>query len=177
MPATIDITETQIMTALRGFLMSILTPDIEVIRAQGNKIAMPVGEFVVLTPITITGLSTNVVDYNRTNGQRLDRRASQIRVQIDCFGASAMEMAEKIFILSRSEVGCDYFLSAGIDMQPLYSDDPKQTSMVNGERQYENRWTLEFYAQVNPTVTTPQDFAEELHFGATGIKEVDRTFH
>lgn len=173
MLTTLNITDDSILTALRGFLLSILPSEVEVIRAQGNKVAMPIGEFVVMTPINMTGLSTNVVDYDRANHTRKDKRSSQVRIQIDCFGDSAFEMATKIFILSRNEVGCDYFLSSGIDMQPLYADDPKQTNLINGEKQYENRWTLEFYAQVNPVVTTPQDFAEVLH---VGIKEVDTTY-
>ncbi|MEC5859947.1 hypothetical protein QAA66_001505 [Enterobacter asburiae] len=37
--------------------------------------------------------------------------------------------------------------------------------MINGEQQYEGRWTMEFIGQFNPSVTTRQDFMDSITVG------------
>jgi hypothetical protein len=56
-----SITETNLMTALRGFILSVV--DCEVIRTQVNRVAMPVGDFIALTALSGIPLSTNVTTY------------------------------------------------------------------------------------------------------------------
>ena len=58
-------------------------------------------------------------------------------------------------------------------MQPLYASDPKQTTLINAEQQYNNRWTMDFFAQFNPVVQVPQDFAAALQ---VDLAEVDEHF-
>ena len=61
---TLSITEAQILTVLRSFLLSVLPPGVEIIRAQINRVPEPIGqEFVVMTPLLRSRLSTNVDDY------------------------------------------------------------------------------------------------------------------
>lgn len=57
---TLDLTEADMMTALRGFLLRVLPAGVEVVKGQGNRVAEPKCEnFVVMTPILRTRLATN----------------------------------------------------------------------------------------------------------------------
>lgn len=63
MPATLDITESQTMTALRGLVLAAL-PAMEVVQAQINRVAEPGGlNFVDFNSILRERLDTNVHDY------------------------------------------------------------------------------------------------------------------
>jgi hypothetical protein len=64
MSASLSLTESQTLTALRSFLLSVLPADIEVIQGQDNRVAEPVSsDFVTMTPILRSRLSTNVDTY------------------------------------------------------------------------------------------------------------------
>src|SRR6185437_8444727 len=52
--------------------------------------------------------------------------------------------------------------ASGVDMQPLYAEEPRNLTMINAENQYEPRWSFDFIAQFNPVVSTPLDFAVAL---------------
>ncbi|HEV2540196.1 MAG TPA: hypothetical protein VGU03_10865 [Frateuria sp.] len=163
MTATISITESALLTALRAFLLGIVAG--EVIRAQGNRAAMPVGDFCTMTPLFVTGLSTNRVTYTDPGsnpGTGNNGRSSRWDCQLDFYGPSAADHAATVATLIRTDYACEQFAASGVDMQPLYAGEPKQTTLINAEQQFENRWTVEFSAQFNPVVSTPQDFAAAL---------------
>lgn len=62
MPAALSLSEDVILAALRTFLLGILPPGTEVVRAQANRVPEPEGDnFVVMTPVLRQRLSTNVV--------------------------------------------------------------------------------------------------------------------
>jgi hypothetical protein len=64
MPVSISPTQSEVQTALRSFLLSILPDGTEVIEGQDNDVAEPIGpDFVVMTPILRNRLSTNIDDY------------------------------------------------------------------------------------------------------------------
>lgn len=174
MSATISITETQLLTALRAFLLTLVNA--EVIRSQQNRVAMPTGDFVVMTPLFTTGLSTDLTAYqpgSSNPGVESHSRATQWNVQLDCYGPSASDNANLIATMIRTDYACQQFLASGIDIQPLYAGEPKQSTMINAEQQFENRWTVDFVAQYNPVVKMPQDFANTLTIIPA---EVDVTF-
>ena len=61
---TISLTESQVNTALRSFLVSVLPSTMEVIRGQLNRVAEPQGnDFAVFWPLNRTRLSTNANSY------------------------------------------------------------------------------------------------------------------
>jgi hypothetical protein len=76
-----SITETQVFTALRAFILTIV--DCEVIRLPVNRASMPVGEFIGMSPLLNAPLSTNVASYTPT--EKNVERSSQISIQIDCY--------------------------------------------------------------------------------------------
>jgi hypothetical protein len=64
MPALIDLTEFAVMTEMRDFLVGILPASVQVIKAQNNRTASPLGDYVVMTPIRRERLSTNIDTYD-----------------------------------------------------------------------------------------------------------------
>ena len=132
---------------------------------------MPNGPFVMMSPVSDVQLSTNVIAYAATT--KSIKRASQFTIQIDCYGAGSGDRATALSTLLRDQYGIDQFAASGIDAQPLYASDANQMPLVDGEQQYEERWTFSAVLQFNPVMTTPQDTATAL---AVGIKEVERTY-
>jgi hypothetical protein len=62
--ATISVTESDVLTALRSFLLNILPAGVDVIKAQVNRVPEPAGEdFVVMTPMSQDRLGTNETMY------------------------------------------------------------------------------------------------------------------
>ena len=62
MPALIDLTETAILTAVRGLLLEVLEDGTDCIRAQVNRVPQPISaDFVVMTPLRRERLATNIV--------------------------------------------------------------------------------------------------------------------
>lgn len=67
MAAALSLTETQILTVLRAFLLDILPTGTAVVRAQTNRVPEPIGtNFVVMTPFMRRRLATNEDSYNDT---------------------------------------------------------------------------------------------------------------
>ena len=170
MTATLDITELQLRIALQAFLMDVtgLTID-KVMAGQQNLVAMPLDDFIIFTPMKQIGLSTNRVTYGDNGvygeGKQLNQRSTQWPCQIDCYGEGAADNASIISTLIRTDFACEWFRQNGNVLIPLYCSDPHQTTMINGEQQYEGRWTLDFNGQYNPSVTTRQDFMDNIQVG------------
>lgn len=172
MSATIDITQAQLLTALRTFLLGIYSG--EVIRSQDNRVPMPTGPFCTMTPLFLTGLSSSSSTYTDPGagtGTENNQRSTQWRVQLDFYGVGSGDAAATVAALVRTSYACDQMAASG--MQPLYAGEPKQNPLITAEQQYENRWTVDFIAQFNPIVQTPMQFASSL---AVGVADVDVTF-
>ncbi|NBD02179.1 LIC_12616 family protein [Burkholderia thailandensis] len=166
MPVTISITESQVFTALRSFLLGILPAGVEVVKAQGNGVGEPVGgDFVVMNSIASPRIATNVEGYTDpgTNpGTRNSMQAIEARLQLDVHGPNSGDNAAIISTLFRSEYACIQFATVNPDIQPLYCEIPRQMPFINGENQFEQRWIIELALQYNPITQTPQDFADEV---------------
>ncbi|MDE9552784.1 phage neck terminator protein [Xenorhabdus bovienii] len=162
---TISVTERDLYKALGDFLRG-LFPDVEIERAQQNNNPMPLGDFIVMTPLFSSGLSTSVVNYTRPEsagtGQQHISRTTEWRCQLDFYGDSAESNALLVATVIRSEFACEQFQELGGTITPLHTSDPRQLSIINGEQQWENRWTLDFVAQINPIVTAPQTFFDSV---------------
>lgn len=174
MPASVSITETQALTVLRSFVLSLVDLDGDhVIRGLQNRSAMPSGDFIVMTPLLNAPLATNVETYTPPSSIANNERSTQLRVQIDCYGALAMDRANLLSMMVRSEYACQQFAASGLDMQPLYATDAAQRPFVSGEAQYIERWGFDAVMQINPVVSVPQQFADSLQ---AGLIDVDVEF-
>ena len=148
MSASLTLTQDQIMTALRGFLLSVLPPGTEVIRGLGNGVPMPLGGFVAMTHIAQVRLATNHDTGTWDDPARL-QPVEQL-IQIDCYGPDSSGWAALLSTLLRDRVGCDAF-PAG--MAPLYCDDPRQMVLEDAEQNYTERWMVQLHLQTNIGVT------------------------
>jgi hypothetical protein len=166
---TVSITESNVLAALRTFILSLVS--CEVIKGLGNRVAMPASDFIAMTPVIAPPLATNVSTFSDAPGagtQNIER-STQYMVQIDCYGATAGDRATLISTLLRSEYACNSFAASGFDIQPLYAEDPKQMPIVDGEAQFEERWTFNAVLQMNPVISVPQDFAAALNVGLVNV--------
>lgn len=168
--ATISVTESALLLALRAFLIGIYAG--EVIKSQDNRVPMPTGSFCTMTPLFLTGLSTyrpTYTDPGSNPGTQAIERGTQWRVQLDFYGDDAADSAAIVAQLVRTPYACEQLAASG--MQPLYASEPKQNPLINAEQQYNNRWTVDFFAQFNPVVQVPQDFAAALQIDLVEIDE------
>jgi hypothetical protein len=167
-------TETQAITALRGFLLGVLSLGVEVIRAEINRVPEPRSpDFAILTPTERMRLSTNVITY--TDGYpgspsvRTVMQPTQITVQIDVHGPASADNAQIITTLLRDDYACQIFAASGYDIAPLYTSEPHQIPFFNGEQQVEFRWIIDAVLQTNTKITMPQDFAASTNIGLIDV--------
>jgi len=95
---------------------------------------------------------------------------TQVTVQLDVHGPSSADNAQVITTLFRDQYASQMFYQSGFDMAPLYTSDPRQSPFMNGEQQYEDRWTIDLVLQANPVLSVPLQFAVEL--GPVALNEI-----
>lgn len=134
----------------------------QVVAGQDNLVAQPTGQYVVLQTLYTRPFSTNSETYDATGGTTTNSRSMEWCCQVDVYGPQAGDRADLLALLVKTNYAANQFAQSGIDMAPLYATDPRQTTMVNAEEQYEDRYTFEFHAHYNPTVSTPEQFADVL---------------
>jgi len=161
MPATINLTESDLFIIVRSFLMDVLGTD-QILRTQGNRVPKVTTDCVYMTPIVMPYLSTSRTDYTDTGSDqtRSDSRTINWTIQLDCYGSQAMEWANTIATIMRTEYAAD--LLAGTGVTPLYADDPRQASFISAEEQWNDRWMVDIHVQPDIIITTPQQFADQL---------------
>lgn len=159
-----NITESDVMDALRAFLLSLaLTGNPEVVQGQANRVPEPAApDFIVFTPTARRRLETNIETWDTAAPpvELAAGRATEISVQLDIHGPNGSDNAQVIATLWRSDYGC-----RAIDpaiFQPLFATDGHQMPFINGERQYENRWVMTVVLQANPIVSTTAQFADSV---------------
>lgn len=169
---TPSITDTQVVTALRTFILGIVS--CEVIREQVNRVAMPAGDFVALNLVAAKPLATNTDTYDTTQSTKSVLRPTQVTIQVDCYGATAGENAQAIASLLRDDYAVQSFIASGYDVAPLYAGDAQQMPLITGEEQYLQRWTFKAELQYNPILVVPQQF--ETVAPVVNLIEVDSTY-
>jgi hypothetical protein len=176
MSVTIDITESQLMQWLGNFLTAVLPAGVAVVQGQQNRVPMPNGDFVQMTTVVMPKLATSVSSWQDPGfnpGVEKNQTSTRWDVQLDFYGPSAQQYSSVVSGLVRTDYACRYFEDNGYSMSPLYADEPRNTAMINAEKQYQSRWTLQASFQFNPTITTPLDFTASLE---VELVEVDTTY-
>lgn len=156
-----SITEAQVTAAVRGFLLANLPAGVQVFKGQANLVVEPtVNDFVVMTPARRSRLATTVDTVDQIGGFNAHMEMMQIDMQLDFHGETSTDNAAVIQILWRDEYAYNFLNPLGIS--PLYCDDGQQMPFINAESQYEDRWTMTATMQINPVVSTTQQFADTL---------------
>lgn len=154
---TASITVDEVIDALANFLQP-LCGNAQIVRAQVNRVPMPLNPCVVLTELLQVDLSTpEAGNWTPTSGDLTV--PTRLDVQIDFYDGGASEFCKAVKGVFRSVYAVSMF-PAGIT--PLYCSDGVQASLVTGEQQYESRWTITASLQYNASVTVPMQSAEEL---------------
>jgi len=169
-----SILETDVFTALRAFLLLILPSGTEVVQAQDNQVSMPSGAFVAMTPAGQKRFNTNInnnwVPGSSNPGSADVESHIKYDMQLDFYGALSSDWANVTQVLFRDNFGVENFPA---NIVPLYTNDPMQMPLIDGEEQYEQRWKLTVSMQYNPVITVTQDFAATID---VTLAEVDQTF-
>ena len=156
-----SITIDNVISALGAFIQPFVGMSTPIIRAQVNRVNMPVGPFVQIRELRQTGLDTptQLQNSNPSIQQASIGRSITMQVQIDFYGPSAGEWATAIETVFRSPYAPDQFPSG---MAPLDCSDASQGPLITGEEQYEYRWVLTASVEYNPVVVVPQQSATQL---------------
>jgi hypothetical protein len=156
-----SVTQTQIQTLLRAYLLGILPSGIEVVIGQENRVSEPDADnFVIMWPTLRKRLATTLVTWNRTDPLLTSTESVRVDIQLDFHGADSTDNAQVFAALFWSPYATQFY--AGSGMQPNYCSDGNQAPFINGEQQYEDRWTLTATFDANMSVQTPQQFANEI---------------
>lgn len=166
MSATVSVTETEVLTALRAFLLLCVPDGTEVIRGVQNRVPQPAGPFVLMTPLNQVNPMVPWSAYDRTVGTRNFQTMVKAGMQIDCFGPLSGDWAATIVTLFRSEYAVSNLAPT---CAPLYCEDPVQSPFEGGEMQQDERWTFTAILQYNPVVTVTQDFATAANVGLINV--------
>lgn len=162
--ATLLHSEDAVFDALWAWVAALVVaqlPDSQIFKGFQNSTATARGSYVVLSP----GVKTRQDQGRRSYvppalvadpGVVNVGRHTTYSYQVDCYGPLGPDVADIIAIAWRSVWGCDQLTGAAIT--PLYADEPQQLNIANSENQYEQRFMLRLFAQVNQTVSLPQDF-------------------
>lgn len=106
--------------------------------------------------------SQTVVSTEIRAGVRFDTSPQQLVFQVDVHGPSSWDNTQIFSNLFRSIYGVDALAASGLELAPLFCNEPKQLPFINAEDQVEDRWVIEATLQFNPVVSTPQQFADVL---------------
>ena len=177
MPVTVDLDNDAITKAIGDFLALVAPTGTPVVVGQSNRVPPPKAAlYVVITPTTRPRLSTNVVSWDITDLAPEDLSTltpAQMMVQCDVFGTDAFNLASVIEMTWRSAWGCAVMAELNPLIAPLYADEPRQLAFIDGNQQYEDRWSVDLNLQVNQSISVPQQFADTLE---VGLIEVDSSY-
>lgn len=176
-PATIDISLDDLYTAMGNFIQLVLGTDIPVVQGQSNAVASPPvatdggtppSGFVQMQAFIDKRTTTNQNTYDPVNQLQASQSNTQVEVQLDFYGPLSMNWAKMVSTLLRDEYGCTNLAPS---CQPLWADEAIQSALVDGEEQYEERWTLRSYVQYNPVTTVGQQSATALSVVVINVDE------
>lgn len=175
MTLTVSPTQQNVYKVLGDFIAVVtgLTAG-QITQGLPNRTAMPPAApgFISMTAVVTRRLRTNIDSWDEVADDPTAITAEQgteLRVQLDAYGAASGDWAVQLSTLLRDDFGC--VALAGVDgggiplnppiCQPLYVQEPRMAPLVDSEDQYEQHWIVEAVLQYNPVTATPMEFANE----------------
>jgi hypothetical protein len=147
-----------VIDALKAFVQPFVGAN-PIVRAQVNRVPMPLTGFVVLTELLEVDLETPSTQLDSADDQLTITAPTQINVQIDFYGPAAGDQCKALKSVFRSIYSPAQFPDG---IKPLYCSDGLQSPLISGEEQWESRFTITASLQYNPSVTVPQQSADTL---------------
>ncbi|MBS0959782.1 phage neck terminator protein [Acetobacter thailandicus] len=159
--------EADIYTVTGQWLGSIFPFTVNVIQGQQNRAPLPPDPCLIMTIIDRTRLATNSSSY--TESTRTVTEPTQITMQVQTFGRGSGNLIQSVKQLWRDENAVDFFKQSGFPLAPLYTSGIRQLGFINGERQYEDQWSIDLLLEANITITLPQQTANKLTIGTISV--------
>lgn len=162
MTATLSPTENQTFDSMFGFIAAVFQlPDDspQVVKGFQNLVSNPIGTYAVISPGLTVRQDFGRWDYDPAADTTTVVAHNTYSYQVDCYGADGATWASILAATWRTMWGATTLRDASIT--PLYADAPQQLNIVNREGQFEQRWMIRLFAQVNQRITLPQQFFSE----------------
>lgn len=163
-----------VYVTLKAFLVTVtgLNPSL-VLQGLPNRSAMPQASpgFVTMQFVRMKQLRTPEETWDPTDiaPTAIDvEQGTELRCQIDLYGATSGDWAVMLQTLLRDETGC---VALAPTCQPLYASDAQLAPLADDEAQYEQRWTIEAILQYNPVTSVPMQFADTLELTVINVDE------
>ena len=160
--ATISVTEHDILTELRGYLIELFNCKVEK-GYENNKSAPENG--IVMHMLFERDLDYTSEYWESSGEQMTAQRSVEATFQLDFYGAEANNRSRVVANLWKSSYTTDRLVKC----QPLDSGNPKKDVLVNQANQYENRMMLEITLQYNPETSYHVDSVDEISITTTNI--------
>lgn len=157
MTLTVTPTMDEVITNVGNFIVSIVPAGTPVLRGPIDRAAQPNVDHVIMTPVFREPLRTTIVtdDYIDTATWE---QGTKVELQIDLYGDTlGADWCAMFSTMWKTEYACD---ALGATCSPLYADGGRMIPLVTGEEQFLERWMVRTFLQYNPTVSTPQDYAD-----------------
>ena len=124
--------------------------------------------YAVLSPGVMVRSNQGLRTYDAANQQVVVSRGTTYSYQLDCYGPRGPDWANTVAVAWNSAPAAEWFLlnsptppipapAALPVMAPLYADEPAQMNILNGERQFEQRFMARLYVYVTQSLGLPQD--------------------
>lgn len=165
-------TEDQTFKALFDFVATVLglnASTSQIVKGFQNLTATPVGSYVVISPGIMQRQDFGRKRYDSTLEQVVQQAHVTYSYQLDCYGPLGPSWASMLSVAWKTMWGVDN-IDADI-LTPLYADAPQQLNIVNSQGQYEQRFMIRLFGQINQDVTLPQDFFTEVDINSIVIAD------
>lgn len=172
---TPSVTQSEVFTALLSVLSTITSlPSGQILQGQQNLVPPPApADYVIMWPLWRKSLDTNEDGgwIGVANPTAIEVTTSvEFGIQVDVFGPNSGDNAHVIQSLFRDEYVNDLLIATGYNVASLYPDDPRQMPFVDGENQYEQRWSIDLHLMIAPVLSPAMQFANT---AKTTIVEID----
>jgi len=154
-----EITVDQVIVALAEFIQPLAGSDVQIVRAQVNRVPQPGEPCIVLTELRQVDLETYRIAYDATASTATYCTPARCDVQIDFYAPNSADLCRRVITMLRSPYAPGQFPD---DVKPLYCGDGIQAPLLTAERQWENRWTTTATLQYNSGVTVSQAYFDTL---------------
>lgn len=111
----------------------------------------------------VVSVTQTVTSELMSSGRERLAQDTDIVIQVDVHGPSAMDNSQIITTLMRDNRGVEIFADSGYPVIPLYAVDPVQLPFTNAENQYEDRYAITIHLEADRNFTLPQQFADEIN--------------
>lgn len=161
--ATLTPNEDQTFNALArwvGKVLDLPSNTLQIVKGFQNQTATPTGSYVVISPGLMQRQDFGRKVYDPDNDQVVVGAHNTYSYQVDCYGVLGPTWSSILAVAWRSMWGVDNLLPPVLT--PLYADAPQQLNITNSEGQFEQRFMIRLFGQVNQDVGLPQDFFSEI---------------